>query len=437
MTPSNFGQTLKKRARKTCQVNPILPFPLGDGRRRNEGGGGEHDEDKSAFSLLASFIFARSFSLRGGKRGRSVMSVWSPSASTASSSCSPATVISTAAANNPFPPAVPLRSDSLLLRRRRQLALTAEIGHFQEEKLHSRVIDEDEEGDDACSVSTVSGSGMNLFRKIVRKNCAQATAAAASDSSRPPDCNEASANEFRRAVLIGRLVGQEEESDGGKDAPLPAPSNRSSLTLSTISGSGVLFLRNYLRKKKAKNDFNCSAVPYPPQRDSVASTIADLLLSDLDEEESELMALDWNREEDVHVDEELVFEHFPAVKSPQECDFLALFPPPSLLLPPPHTLNGVQMGGPRSAFTRPQLLPAAKRAEVIEESAEESSSVATLIAEEGAAGDDESDEETERYSPYSFHADDEVEKAVEVDESGHSSPIGTSRLAEMLKHAIK
>jgi len=112
-------------------------------------------------------------------------------------------------------------------------------------------------------------------------------------------------------------------------------STKSSVSSSSISGSGLLFLRNYLKKKKTKSRatnsdcssqktdpkdisaFNIVPVPFPPPSDfygpafmqdggpdnmsdtsserrlSVCSTVADLLNEDFDCDDSELKNLDW------------------------------------------------------------------------------------------------------------------------------------------------
>jgi hypothetical protein len=191
---------------------------------------------------------------------------------------------------------------------------------FESNDMKREDAEEDQRDEDAMSFSTVSGSGISLFRKIVRKNnnnnnnssnVDDKSSSTEVDAVRPPECPDGAAAAFRRAVLIGRLVGQQQEGDDASHAvvsPAIPASTRSSLSLSTVSGSGVLFLRNYLKKKKEKHNghavnFNRAAEPFHLRlngadvagaRTSVATTIADLLLSDLDEEESELLALDWD-----------------------------------------------------------------------------------------------------------------------------------------------
>jgi len=245
------------------------------------------------------------------------------------------------------------------------------------------------EDDSVSSASTVSGSGIDFFRKFVQRkgtNC--------------KDCED----KFRREVLIDRLVSDSQIKAGlgstrsrastmitknysedchsdsdisdrmttssfnhsgivsslGVDMECRAKtcasrckshqqsdlrdlreeetqsrssglSRQSSIGSSTISGSGLLFLRNYLKKKKSKSRrgsckgdpkdisaFNIVPVPFPPPSDfygpaflqdgcqsdnmsdssserrlSVCSTVADLLNEDFDCDDSELKNLDW------------------------------------------------------------------------------------------------------------------------------------------------
>lgn len=218
---------------------------------------------------------------------------------------------------------------------------------------------------DAQSVSTVSGTGMNFFRKFVqrKKRSADDRKDDKSDSlisSKPPDTDEdrESQARFRREVLIERLVSDALSLRSGTDSSCSSASStteeetwndflrepldleeiqdalssissvktnaRSSINLSSVSGSGLKFLRNYLRKKKPiytkaeptdRNPaFNGVPVPYPPlddfygpaylsndeidvedKRMSIASTIANLLNESFNsDEDSELENLDWD-----------------------------------------------------------------------------------------------------------------------------------------------
>ena len=245
--------------------------------------------------------------------------------------------------------------------------------------------------DDSISLaSTVSGSGIDFFRKFVQRK-----------STNCKDCEDS----FRREVLIDRLVSDSQnkvglidrrscgstgaskycsENDSRSASEMSDLSDRmtassfnhsgivsslgtqqdiegrakmctsrckshqhsdfqedtqsrssglsrQSSMSSSISGSGLLFLRNYLKKKKpkgrgniAKQDpkdisaFNIVPVPFPPPSDfygpaflndggqsdemsdssserrlSVCSTVADLLNEDFDCDDSELKNLDW------------------------------------------------------------------------------------------------------------------------------------------------
>ena len=252
--------------------------------------------------------------------------------------------------------------------------------------------------DDLQSVSTISGSGIDFFRKFVKKQTTKGN-----NKQSCKDCE----TQFRRQVLIDRLVSDtiltkawlagggpppsqlareivseteetstlqetvaetmisraelnsiceascssrcaahqeildEDQRSEIEDALSTISSSRSSVSLSTISGSGLLFLRNYMKKKKSRDQqkgrhsepkppplnqtkqqvmsqfFNSVPVPFPPKdefygpsyvlpdhvvfdpdtrRQSVGSTIADLLCdSDAD---SELQNLDWSDWED-------------------------------------------------------------------------------------------------------------------------------------------
>lgn len=241
---------------------------------------------------------------------------------------------------------------------------------------------------DAQSVSTVSGSGMDFFRKFVQR---KGPTLSAKEPPNEKDC-KACENQFRREVLIDRLVAdalnnqqgttnsssngsrssessaesakfigtkQEQASDlvaralesscssgkcpvhqGGSHLSDDLKSVKSFISESTVSGTGLLFLRNYLKKKTApSNDttlvpddqlnseatmlcdsqqlvFNTVPIPFPPKNDfygpamyipddvafdyegsrrnSIGSTIADLLNDNFDSEDSELKNLDWD-----------------------------------------------------------------------------------------------------------------------------------------------
>ena len=272
---------------------------------------------------------------------------------------------------------------------------------------------------DTQSVSTVSGSGMDFFRKFVQRKGPRI------QETDDKDCKECE-SQFRREVLIDRLVADalaKKESSGGssnksssktshsssadsvkytanhvaqeeliqralessassgkckvhqqsshEDAQRSfhedAQSIISSMSESTVSGSGLLFLRNYLKKKTAAAQatsttdntlvedpmhseatllcnsigtvFNTVPIPFPPKNDfygpavlvpddvafnpgesrrnSFGSTIADLLNDNFDSEESELKNLDWDEWEE---DEESHETDFDAVDPGLESD---------------------------------------------------------------------------------------------------------------------
>lgn len=245
---------------------------------------------------------------------------------------------------------------------------------------------------DAQSVSTVSGSGMDFFRKFVQR---KGPALSTKEPPNEKDC-KACENQFRREVLIDRLVADalnnqqgttNSSSNGSRSSESSAESAKfvgtkeqasdlvaralesscssgkcpahqgasghlsedlksvkSFISESTVSGTGLLFLRNYLKKKTvpSSNDttlvaddqlnseatmvcdshqqqlvFNTVPIPFPPKNDfygpamyipddvafdydgsqrrnSIGSTIADLLNDNFDSEDSELKNLDWD-----------------------------------------------------------------------------------------------------------------------------------------------
>lgn len=262
------------------------------------------------------------------------------------------------------------------------------------------------EHEETQSVSTVSGSGMDFFRKFVQRKGPK------QEEPNVQDCKECEC-QFRREVLIDRLVtdalnsqqnakhsssegssSRRTTSESSQDSQkyvgtldgtlvneqtsdlvaralesscssgkckahqgiLPEDLNsvRSSMSESTVSGSGLLFLRNFMKKKNqshnsASNDitlvaedqlnseatmicdshqqivFNTVPIPFPPKdefygpavyipddvafcekgesrRNSFGSTIADLLNDNFDSEDSELKNLDWDEweEDDTH-----------------------------------------------------------------------------------------------------------------------------------------
>jgi len=290
--------------------------------------------------------------------------------------------------------------------------------------------------DDIQSVSTVSGSGIDFFRKFVQRK----TSAESGSVESCRDCQD----QFRREVLIDRLVsdslntrahhaaetlnsrthhaaesfnsaanhapqsldsnshhaakslnnrsqfvinnkGSDDHTDLLRDSssnPLHGSSLSSSLgsqgssnghrcdkhrdsvcqedsqsvstrsssvsMVSSVSGSGLLFLKNYLKKKKKSMSrgtasttstkdlsnisfFNSTPLPFPPPSDyygpafvpggqpdsrrmSLCSTVADLLNEDFDCDDSELKNLDWE-EWDEPLPEELSYDDLVSVIS--------------------------------------------------------------------------------------------------------------------------
>eukprot|EP00092_Neocalanus_flemingeri_P000595 GFUD01000632.1.p1 GENE.GFUD01000632.1~~GFUD01000632.1.p1 ORF type:complete len:1047 (+),score=168.00 GFUD01000632.1:1591-4731(+) len=250
-----------------------------------------------------------------------------------------------------------------------------------------------EQEDDAQSVSTVSGSGIDFFRKFVQrkgtscKDCedqfrrevlidrlvsdslntkaalgerrskesseASGQYFSGSEMSRPMSemSDNDSMSSFNHSLIVSSLGEQDMEQKARgcasrcnthRHANQATPcedtqsiSTKSSVSSSSISGSGLLFLRNYLKKKKSKSRamnpdgsaqksdpkdisaFNIVPVPFPPPSDfygpafmqdggpdnmsdtssdrrlSVCSTVADLLNEDFDCDDSELKNLDW------------------------------------------------------------------------------------------------------------------------------------------------
>ena len=281
--------------------------------------------------------------------------------------------------------------------------------------------------DDNNSVSTVSGSGIDFFRKFVQrkgsscKDCeeqfrrevlidrlvsdsmntkavlakksipskcssaasessssvASSTAAAGMNSRPVSDMSDDSHNSVNHSLIVSSLGMHELEQKARGCASrckthrnnfqsnlcdeVQSVSTKSSLSRSSsISGSGLLFLRNYLKKKKSKsknneqadntsfnkNDpknisaFNIVPVPFPPpsdfygpayypdggpdsemsedsssgRRNSMCSTVADLLNEDFDCDDSELKNLDWE-EWDEPLPDEISYDDLVSVIS--------------------------------------------------------------------------------------------------------------------------
>ena len=280
--------------------------------------------------------------------------------------------------------------------------------------------------DDSNSVSTVSGSGIDFFRKFVQrkasscKDCEEqfrrevlidrlvsdsintkailartrssrsstASSSAASalqsseaESTRPTsELTDTSHNSLNHSLIVSSLGMHEIEQKArgcasrckthrnnlGSSAmcdEIQSVSTKSSLSRSSsISGSGLLFLRNYLKKKKSKGKtgpgqsegnfnkddpknisaFNIVPVPFPPpsdfygpaylpdngqdtqeslsedtssgRRHSLCSTVADLLNEDFDCDDSELKNLDWE-EWDEPLPDEMSYDDLVSVIS--------------------------------------------------------------------------------------------------------------------------
>ena len=280
--------------------------------------------------------------------------------------------------------------------------------------------------DDSNSVSTVSGSGIDFFRKFVQrkasscKDCEEqfrrevlidrlvsdsintkailartrssrsstASSSAASallsseaGSTRPTsELTDSSHNSLNHSLIVSSLGMHEIEQKArgcasrckthrnnvGSSAmcdEIQSVSTKSSLSRSSsISGSGLLFLRNYLKKKKSKSKtgpgqsdgnfnkddpknisaFNIVPVPFPPpsdfygpaylpdngqdtqeslsedtssgRRHSLCSTVADLLNEDFDCDDSELKNLDWE-EWDEPLPDEMSYDDLVSVIS--------------------------------------------------------------------------------------------------------------------------
>jgi len=270
---------------------------------------------------------------------------------------------------------------------------SSEDNPFVKGTLRTQVRSNMEQEDDAQSVSTVSGSGIDFFRKFVQrkgtscKDCEDQfrrevlidrlvadslnTRAAIgeragskkssessahyfsnSEISRPvSEMSDSSVSSFNHSLIVSSLGEQDIEqkargcasrckthrhaNQGTPCEDTQSISTKSSVSSSSISGSGLLFLRNYLKKKKNKSRattadgnaqksdpkdisaFNIVPVPFPPPSDfygpaymqdggpdtmsdtssdrrlSVCSTVADLLNEDFDCDDSELKNLDW------------------------------------------------------------------------------------------------------------------------------------------------
>lgn len=274
----------------------------------------------------------------------------------------------------------------------RDKVVSSEDNPFAKGLLRTQLRSNMEQEDDAQSVSTVSGSGIDFFRKFVQrkgtscKDCedqfrrevlidrlvadslntraalgerrskesseASGQYFSGSEMSRPmSELSDSSMSSFNHSLIVSSLGEQDMEqkargcasrckthrhaNQGTPWEDTQSISTKSSVSSSSISGSGLLFLRNYLKKKKNKNRatnadgsaqksdpkdisaFNIVPVPFPPPSDfygpaymqdggpdtmsdtssdrrlSVCSTVADLLNEDFDCDDSELKNLDW------------------------------------------------------------------------------------------------------------------------------------------------
>ena len=188
-------------------------------------------------------------------------------------------------------------------------------------------LEQDCNDEDDQSLSTLSGSGMDFFRKLVQRK-----------DQFEEDNNRCASSSTIKEGLFGRFI-----SDSIQNQPISpleskvqeeyfAPetresspgvmteegvsefevtssiSKRSSISFSTVSGSGLLYLRNVLRKKKSSVASRPPDDLRPESRQSSvgSSTLADLLNETFDSEDSELQKLDWEEfEDDLDVDEDL------------------------------------------------------------------------------------------------------------------------------------
>jgi hypothetical protein len=291
--------------------------------------------------------------------------------------------------------------------------VSSEDNPFAKGTLRNQLRSNMEHEDDAQSVSTVSGSGIDFFRKFVQrkgtscKDCEDQfrrevlidrlvadslnTRAAIgergskkssessgqyfsiSELSRPvSEMSDSSMSSFNHSLIVSSLGEQDMEqkargcasrckthrhaNQGTPCEDTQSISTKSSVSSSSISGSGLLFLRNYLKKKKNKSRatttdghvqksdpkeisaFNIVPVPFPPPSDfygpaymqdggpdsmsdtssdrrlSVCSTVADLLNEDFDCDDSELKNLDWE-EWDEPLPEDISYDDLVSVIS--------------------------------------------------------------------------------------------------------------------------
>ena len=184
--------------------------------------------------------------------------------------------------------------------------------------------DEEFEGEsfqeDDLSLSTLSGSGMDFFRKFVRRK-----------DQFSDDNRSSRASTIKEGInLIDRLIYDtmlnksespteticsenfSQEFSGFQErliSPFPTEDDETSelevLSISkesSVSGSGLLYLRNYLKKKSSnqneEEDDKADLSWSESRRSSVGSTLADLLNETFDSEDSELQKLDWDEFED-------------------------------------------------------------------------------------------------------------------------------------------
>ena len=170
--------------------------------------------------------------------------------------------------------------------------------------------------DDDQSLSTISGSGIDFFRKLVQRK----------DQFEEEQRPYSAGTVVEGGELLDRFINDSLQNnlvsplqDAGPDfkvsdcrevspcgteeeTEIKTPSSKSQ---STVSGSGLFYLRNYLRKKSSPgvsnstNDDEIEKDSRPESRQSsVGSTLADLLNETFDSEDSELQKLDWNEFEE-------------------------------------------------------------------------------------------------------------------------------------------
>ena len=194
------------------------------------------------------------------------------------------------------------------------------------------VVDDDGDVDDDSSLSTLSGSGIDFFRKLVihRDQFGDFDSSRSSRASTIKDSDNLIDRFISDTLLANHKTSPtplnlDEDSAAAAsiketvDSPESEASEATSLSQSfegevesqvevssiskdsSVSGSGLLYLRNYLKKKKRL----LSSVRQKPEAEdevqrsesslsSEGSTLADILNETFDSEDSELQKLDWD-----------------------------------------------------------------------------------------------------------------------------------------------